>query len=343
MHRSVFVDLPGPFPGKTGWPWIGRSEQLPETMPNREPWPRISIVTPSYNQGQFIEETIRSVLLQGYPNLEYSIIDGGSTDNSVEVIQKYAPWLAYWVSEPDRGQSDAINKGLSRSTGEILHWLNSDDVLYPNALQAVAKAWVQFAPCHFLTGDGDYVTSDRSQTFYHIQARAYSFAELLDFFRGQYLPQPAVFFSRSAFQQVGGVTTDLAYAMDLDLWLRLRRQYTLYHIPVCLAQLRSHAEAKTWRSSEATHQVVRTLIQRNLCHVNGPARLRLQHNLRLAQAGAVCQRGLEHCAMHDMGTARADWWEAMRVYPGIVLSLAGWRLLARLVLPAKVQHRLFRH
>ena len=100
-------------------------------MPNGEAWPRISIVTPSFNQGQFIEETIRSILLQGYPNLEYIIIDGGSTDESVEIIKKYEPWLTYWVSEKDRGQAHAINKGLERCTGEILAYINSDDYYYP--------------------------------------------------------------------------------------------------------------------------------------------------------------------------------------------------------------------
>ena len=100
-------------------------------MPDGRPWPRMSIVTPSYNQGQFIEETIRSVLLQSYPDLEYIVIDGGSTDESVEIIKKYVEWLAFWVSEPDRGQSDAINKGLTISKGDFLAYLNSDDAYRP--------------------------------------------------------------------------------------------------------------------------------------------------------------------------------------------------------------------
>ena len=128
-------DLPLPPPEKLEWPWTEQSEPLSERIPDNSEWPRISIVTPSYNQGQFIEETIRSVLLQGYPNLEYIIIDGGSTDNSVEIIRKYEPWLTYWVSQPDKGQTDAIQKGFNLSTGVVWNWLNSDDLLEPNALQ----------------------------------------------------------------------------------------------------------------------------------------------------------------------------------------------------------------
>src|SRR5688572_28969334 len=108
MRCPMLSDLPAPPPGKTGWPWTEETFQLPEAMPDGKRWPRISIVTPSYNQGQFIEETIRSVLLQCYPNLEYIVIDGGSTDDSVEIIEKYKSWLTYWVSEPDKGQVDAI-------------------------------------------------------------------------------------------------------------------------------------------------------------------------------------------------------------------------------------------
>ena len=112
MRCPTLKELPPSEAGKTGWPWTEESPQLPDNMPDGSPCPKISIVTPSLNQGQFIEETIRSVLLQGYPNLEYIIIDGGSTDGSVDIIKKYEKWLAYWITEPDRDQGHAINKGF---------------------------------------------------------------------------------------------------------------------------------------------------------------------------------------------------------------------------------------
>ena len=133
-------DLPPSPPEKTGWPWTEQTEPLPPRMPDGSEWPRISIVTPSYNQGEFIEETIRSVLLQGYPNLEYIIIDGGSKDNSIELIKKYEKYLAYLVSEPDKGQSHAINKGFRRATGVLVGWQNSDDFYHSGAFEAAAKA-----------------------------------------------------------------------------------------------------------------------------------------------------------------------------------------------------------
>ncbi|MFB2921983.1 MULTISPECIES: glycosyltransferase family 2 protein [Aerosakkonema] len=135
-------DLPAPPPDRTGWPWTEESQPLPQQMPDGSEWPRISIVTPSYNYGHFIEETIRSVLLQGYPNLEYIIIDGGSTDHTVEIIKKYEKYVTYWVSEPDEGQTDAINKGFQLCTGQIFAWLNADCSYTISALQKVANYYL---------------------------------------------------------------------------------------------------------------------------------------------------------------------------------------------------------
>src|SRR5688572_17473488 len=125
MPCPTIEQLPVPFSANMGWPWTEGTLPLSAWMPNGKPWPRVSIITPSYNQEQYIEETIRSVLLQGYPNLEYFVIDGGSTDGTRDIIAKYHKWLAYSISEPDGGQAQAINKGIVRITGDIWNWINS--------------------------------------------------------------------------------------------------------------------------------------------------------------------------------------------------------------------------
>ncbi len=143
MRCPTLAELPPPPAGKTGWPWAIETPALPASRADGSPWPRISIVTPSYNQGQFIEETIRSVLLQGYPDLEYIVIDGGSTDQSVEIIRKYERWLTYWVSEKDRGQAHAINKGFTKASGSIGAYLNSDDWYTEGAFGFVGNSFLR--------------------------------------------------------------------------------------------------------------------------------------------------------------------------------------------------------
>ena len=146
-----FEDLPKPPPDKSGWPWTSGSDQSAEKRPDNADWPRISIVMPSYNQAGYIEETIRSVLLQGYPNLEFIIMDGGSTDGSVEIIKKYGPWLTYWVSESDHGQTHALNTGMRHCTGEVFNWLNSDDYYEPGVLAEVGAAFSRDARLNVLS------------------------------------------------------------------------------------------------------------------------------------------------------------------------------------------------
>jgi glycosyltransferase involved in cell wall biosynthesis len=134
------ADLPSPPFAKFGWPWTEESDSSFYSNKSKI-FPKISVVTPSYNQGYFLEETIRSILLQNYPNLELIIIDGGSTDNTLDIIKKYEPWITYWVSEKDRGQSHALNKGFEKATGELVGWQNSDDIYLPNAFYNVALSF----------------------------------------------------------------------------------------------------------------------------------------------------------------------------------------------------------
>jgi glycosyltransferase involved in cell wall biosynthesis len=216
MRCPTLTELPPPPPGKTGWPWTEESPQLPDTMPDGRPWPRISIVTPSYNQGQFIEETIRSVLLQGYPNLEYIIIDGASSDDSREIIEKYASWIAFWTSEPDDGPSHAIAKGFSRATGGTFSWLNSDDVLLPMAAGVAANLIVKEVDAAY----GHRLRMSEDGFVYDFDIAPYSIGRLI-FCTGTWLPQETVFFSRSIYEKVRGINEKNVLDFDYDLWIRM--------------------------------------------------------------------------------------------------------------------------
>ena len=241
--NAITVDaLPAPPEGLSGWPWIVGSPAIAPAMPDGRPWPRVSIITPSYNQARFIEETIRTVLLQGYPNLEYIIVDGGSTDGSVDIIRRYEPWLASWVSERDRGQSDAINKGFRAATGEIIAWLNSDDTYHPGAIVQAALAFAAdpslamvYGSCNLINDDGSLRNAYPSREFdLKILVNTWNF-----------IPQPAVFMRADAYRAVGEVDMDLHYSMDRDLWIRMGLNGTVRRIEPLLANLRYYDDCKT--------------------------------------------------------------------------------------------------
>lgn len=207
-------------------------------------WPKFTIVTPSYNQGQFLEETVRSVLLQGYPNLEYIVIDGGSTDDSLEIIKKYEPWLTHWVSEADEGQADAIGKGFQRATGEILAWINSDDFYEPNALIRIASFFAGHPDLVFVNGDVNLV-GEESQ----FERRIFTMRPSV-FFAANYghhgWPQQGCFWRRSTYEEVGGIDPTLRFCMDKDLFIRLVSAGPGRRVPgPPLANFRFHEQAKS--------------------------------------------------------------------------------------------------
>lgn len=247
MRSPTLSQLPTPQQSNSGWPWAEESPQLPDAMPDGQPWPKISIITPSYNQARFIEKTIRSVLLQGYPNLEYIIVDGGSTDGSIDIIKKYEKWLAYWASEPDRGQSDAINKGFQRATGEIYAWLNSDDYLLKDALENVALAYSAspraggwFGTCLQVDTDGN--------TLFTASPNRLDADGLADWNENMVI-QPACFFSQKAWQKCGPLDEDLHYTMDFDLWLKIAKGSPIEKVNDVLAAAHIHKDAKMQRAT----------------------------------------------------------------------------------------------
>jgi glycosyltransferase involved in cell wall biosynthesis len=212
--------LPQPPSGKSGWPWTEESPQLPDKMPHGEPWPKMSIVTPSFNQGQYLEETIRSVLLQGYPDLEYIIIDGGSTDNSVEILKKYSQWLSFWVSEPDHGQSHAINKGFRKATGTILSYINSDDLYEPGAFTEIATAFRENPQLDLVAG---------VCTIFNAQGTTRVFQphwpdDLSQYVRTTFsstFGQPASFWTKDIYQRVDGFDESLSFCFDREFFLKI--------------------------------------------------------------------------------------------------------------------------
>jgi glycosyltransferase involved in cell wall biosynthesis len=235
-------DLPSALPGKTGWPWTEQSDPLPERMLDGAEWPRISVITPSYNQGQFIEETIRSVLLQGYPNFEYIIIDGGSTDNSIEIIKKYENYLTYWVSEPDQGQSHAINKGFARATGQILNWLNSDDWFDKNAFSLVANKLGGPSDVEVIYGDC-FLTNSQGKEHRIYTTHEFSVSDLI---LRNFIGQPTVFFRKELWEKYGGINESLVFALDYELWLRWALENVSFkYIPEIKAYYRLHENSKS--------------------------------------------------------------------------------------------------
>jgi glycosyltransferase involved in cell wall biosynthesis len=209
--------------------------------------PLVSIVTPSFNQAAFLEETILSVLNQDYEHLEYIIVDGGSTDGSLEIIQKYADRLAWWVSEPDRGQTDAINKGFARSKGEIFAWINSDDTYLEGAV-AEAEAYLTANPdVGAVYGDANLI-DENGVVIGKFPARQTNYQQLM---RGYvHIPQQATFFRGDLWMKVGPLDPSFFFAMDYDLWVRLSKEAPLVYHPRCWANFRLHGDAKSVESDD---------------------------------------------------------------------------------------------
>jgi glycosyltransferase involved in cell wall biosynthesis len=207
-------------------------------------WPKITIVTPSFNQGQYLEKTILSVLNQNYPNLEYMIIDGGSTDNSVGIIRRYEKFLKYWVSEPDSGQSQAINKGFQHATGDIFGWLNSDDYLMPGALGVISHMFLSNPDAGAYVGAGEFV-NHKGKTLERRVPSEISLEILYNWLNDFQIMQPSCFFTRTAWNKVGGLDEAIHFAMDVDLWLKIARYFPIVTTCELLSRSLVHGRAKT--------------------------------------------------------------------------------------------------
>ena len=209
--------------------------------------PLVTIVTPSYNQAPYLEETIKSVLSQTYNKIEYIIIDGGSEDGSLDVIGKYADYLAHWVSEKDRGQTEAINKGFDLARGEILAWINSDDTLLPNAVEEAVQFLQANQEIGLVYGDANYI-DEKSRVIGKFPA---SQTDLKRLRRGYvHIPQQASFFRKTLWDQVGPLDPEFFFAMDYDLWVRIASVSEIRYVPRTWANFRLHRDAKTINADE---------------------------------------------------------------------------------------------
>jgi len=218
--------------------------------------PLVSIITPSYNQVKYLEDTIQSVIRQDYPNLEYIIVDGGSTDGSQDVIKRYQDKLAWWVSEPDQGQADAINKGFRKATGEIIAWLNSDDLYLPGAITSAVELFQDNPTSGVIYGDAVSADAD-GRLLNELRFESWGTRDFLQF---NIICQPAVFMKRSIVEKIGFLDSSFHFFLDHQLWIRLSRETEFLHNPEIWAVSRYHQDAKNvTMASESGAEVIRIM------------------------------------------------------------------------------------
>ena len=216
----------------------------------------VSIITPSFNQSAYLEQTMKSVLDQDFPNIEYIVMDGGSTDSSVDIIQRHAARLAFWTSERDRGQADAINNGIAHAHGEILAWLNSDDYYLSGTISAAVEIFEQNPDMVLIYGDM-LAVNEHGETINTLKYQQLTLEDLLCF---QIIGQPSVFFRREAFEKSGGLDTTFHFLLDHQLWIKIAAQGKILHVDQTWSAARYHAEAKNRaKASEFGQEAFRIL------------------------------------------------------------------------------------
>lgn len=274
----------------------------------------VSIITPSYNQASYLEQTILSVLNQDYPRIEYFVIDGASTDNSVEVIKKYADQLTYWVSEKDNGQADAINKGFARATGDVIAWLNSDDYYLAGAISSAVKIFEENPDAVLVYGDM-LAVDEHGKTFNTLKYKQLTLEDLLCF---QIIGQPAVFMRRSVLEKTFGLDPAFHFLLDHYLWIQIAQHGKILHVDQTWAAARFHTEAKNRaKATEFGHEAFRILENIKQDKLLAPVFAKADHRAR-ASAHRVDARYLL-----DGGQSAASlsaWMRALFIHPPTALA-----------------------
>lgn len=276
--------------------------------------PLVSIVTPSYNQAQYLEQTIRSIIEQDYPCIEYIVIDGASTDNSIGIIKQYENHLAYWISEKDNGQAEAINKGLAHTSGEILAWLNSDDYYFPDTISTIVKTFEENPDVVMVYGDM-LAVDEHGETINILKYRQLSLEELLCF---QIIGQPSVFFRREVYETIGGLDISFHFLLDHQYWIRIAQQGRILHIPQAWAAARYHAEAKNRaRAAEFGREAFRILDwakhQPDLAEAVSGVERRARASAHRVDARYLLDGG-------KSASALAAWFRALFIHPPTALA-----------------------
>jgi len=288
--------------------------------------PRVTVVTPSYNQSAFIEDTIRSVIEHDYPNIEYIIIDGGSTDGSVDLIRKHEQHLAHWLSEPDEGQADAINKGWRRASGEFVAWLNSDDILLPGSIAAAVDVMQERREVGLVYGDlerldvaGNHVRIDRYDE--------YQLVELVS--KAHRISQPGSVLRRSTVLEAGYLDPSLHFQMDLDLWIRVALRSQLAHCHRVVAGFRLHDQSKTSRISEVAAADIVTIYDALFQRPDLPESL--SRVRRQSWAAAHLYAARTQYGADNLPRAYRALFDALRASPDVMLDPGMLSFAARLL------------
>ena len=284
--------------------------------------PRLAIVTPSFNTARYLGAAIQSVVDQDYRNFDYLVMDGGSTDGSLDALRGFGDQIR-WISAKDNGQADAVRRGFEQTEGEILAWLNSDDVFAPGAFEAVAEFFAAHPEIDVVYGGADYIDADGRHISRCVHIEPFSKHRL--FYYSDFMVQPATFFRRSAYQAVGGIDPELHYALDYDLWLKMAREHSFAHLPRQLASFRWLADNKTATGGFERLDEISRLCKRQ--GLNPPAYIQLERtNLYARQAlTSLCRLRLPTAAK-DMVNAAVTTFTCPRALLSLA-SLHTWHIV----------------